>query len=155
MVAAVAVEPAAVLVEAEQAVSVGVRSAADSPVGVLTAALAVSLVAIAAAGAEVLAVPGFAAVSTGDAAVAQLDFARSDSASWKQASSAREDRVVLAGRVGLGCSAANLHAASPGDAAVPVAAHAPAVGLVVVAAAVAGLVAGLELAAAAVVVAAA
>lgn len=77
MVAVEPVEPVAGVGEAEQAVLVEAGSAADSPVAVSTAALAVSPAAIAAAEAGVLAVPGFAGVSTGDAVLAQLGFARS------------------------------------------------------------------------------
>ena len=140
----------AALGEAEQVVPVEGRSAADSPVGASTVALAVSLVAIAAAEAGAAVVPGFAGVSTGDAVLGQLGFARLGFASWKQASFAQADRVVLAGRAGLGCSAASSHVALPGDVAAPVAVHVPVAGLA--AAAVAAVaVAGLELAAAAVV----
>ena len=149
-VAAAVAELVEVLEEAEQAAPVEVRSAADSPVGVSTAALAVSLVVIAVAEAGEVAVPGFAEVLTGDAALAQLGFAHWDFAFWKQASFAlggRADRIVLAGRAGLGCSAVNSRVALQGDVAVPVAA--PVVGPAVAAAAAAAVVAavGLELAA--------
>lgn len=80
MVAAVAAGPVVVVGEAEQPVPVEVRSAADSPVGVSTVALAASLVATAVAEAEALAVPGSAGASTGNAVLAQVGFARLDSA---------------------------------------------------------------------------
>ena len=154
MVAVELVGPVAALGEAEQAVPVEVHFAADLPAGASTAVLAASLVVIAVAEAVVVAVPGFAGVLTGDAAVAQLDFARLDFAFWKQASFAlgdQVDRIVLAGQAGLDCSVANSHVALPSDIAVPVAVPAAPVAAVAVVAA-AGLVAaavGLEHAAAA------